>query len=340
MKSKCILLALLVTSITQAQNIFQDSFSAYNSGVDLNSQGTWSNNSSNPGGLGPAIGVFPNNADVLATPVAYADYGSSVNSVKISPDSDGCGTAFPAVTSGNLYVGFVLNLTNAQANNNSDFFRIMSGGNFNTTFRVYATPAPGAFFLGVSKGANGNQINFTSNALSYAQDHLIIIKYTQGSGNNDDLISVFVDPDFAMGEPSTATITNNIGLDQAGNLDRLCFRQNWTNGMPTGHAGLLSLALTWSDLAFSLSNVTFDSNSVLVSSENAKDGELTILSNVALNNASLKIFSINGVAIENKTISINASSNVIAINPIQATGYYIIELTANGKRFTQKIKVN
>ncbi|WP_298224666.1 T9SS type A sorting domain-containing protein [Flavobacterium sp.] len=341
MKTKLILVALLTTAFASAQNIFQDDFAAYFTGTDLNNQGTWSNNSSNPGGLGAAIGAIPNNADVLATPVSYPDYGSSINSIKISPDSDGCGTAFPAVTSGDLYVGFVLNLSNAQANNNSDFFRVLSGGNFNTTFRLYATPAPGAFFLGVSKGSNGNQINFTSNALGYNQDHLIIVKYTQGSGTNDDLISVYIDPAFAGGEPGTATITNNVGLDQAGNLDRLSFRQNWTNGMPTGNAGLLSLALTWADLGFSLGTEQFNSNTIAISGNEAKNGQLSITSNVAMDNASLKIIALNGAVIDSKIITIEATQNNININPLHTSGIYIVELTSqNGKRFTQKISVN
>lgn len=341
MKTKLILVAMMATCSAFAQNIFQDNFSTYSTGVDLNGQGTWSNNSSSPGGLGAAIGANPNNADVIATAVSFADYGSSANAIKISPDSDGCGTPFTAVTTGDLYVGFVLNLSVAQANNNSDFFRVMSGSNFNTTFRLYATPAPGAFFLGVSKGANGNQINFTSNALAYNQDHLIIVKYSQGPANNDDSIAVYVDPAFAGGQPATATITNNIGLDQAGNIDRLCFRQNWTNGMPTGNAGLLSVALTWEDLGFSLGTRQFESNSIVVSSANARSGELTVQSNQPLENATLKIVALNGTVIENKTINIETSTNVIAINPIPTNGIYIVEIaTSKGNSFTQKIMVN
>ena len=341
MKTKLILVALIATFSTNAQNIFQDDFSTYFTGADLNNQGNWSNNSSNPGGLGAATGAIPNNTDVLARPVSYTDYGSSINSIKISPNSDGCGTAFPAVTSGDLYVGFILNLTNAQANNNSDFFRVMSGGNFNTTFRLYATPSPGAFFLGVSKGSNGNQINFTPNALAYNQDHLIIIKYTQGSGTNDDLIAVYVDPTYAGGEPDVATVTNNVGLDQAGNLDRLSFRQNWTNGMPTGNAGLLSLALTWGDLVFSLGTEQFSSNSIAISSSNAINGELFIQSNIEMENATLKIVAINGAVIENKNITLGETTNTITINPIRSAGIYIVEIeTSNGKKFTQKIMVN
>jgi hypothetical protein len=193
----------------------------------------------------------------------------------------------------------------------------------------------------VSKGGNGNQINFTPNALAFNQDHLIIIKYTQGLGTNDDLIAVYVDPTFAGGEPDVPTITNNVGLDQAGNLDRLSFRQNWTNGMPTGNAGLLSLALTWGDLVFSLGTEQFSSDSFAISSSNVKNGELLIQSKIAMENASLKIIAINGAVIENKNITLEATTNAMRINTIRSAGIYIVEIAnSNGKRFTQKIMVN
>lgn len=341
MKTKLLLTALVLTIGANAQNIFQDDFSTYFTNQDLNTQGTWTHNSSNPGGLGAALGALPNNADVLFSPVAYTDYGSSTNSVKISPDSDGCGTGFPAVTSGSIYVAFVLNLSTAQANNNSDFFRVMSGNNLNTTFRLYATPAPGAFILGASKGGNGNTINFTPNAYAYNADHLVVVKYTQGAGTNDDEIKVYVDPAFAAGEPATATITNNIGLDQAGNIDRLCFRQNWTNGMPTGKAGLVSVALSWADLGFSLSTQQFDAGSIAISTRDAKSGQLMLQSNIAYDRATLKIINLNGAVIDNKQINIEAGNNVISIQPIQSSGVYILEMTtADGKRFAQKIMVD
>lgn len=341
MKTKLLLLIALSSFASQAQNIFRDDFNNYTVDTDLHGQGTWTHNSSLPGGLGAAVGAIPNNADVIATPMNYLNYGISFNSVKLSGDGDGCGTAFPAVTSGDVYVGFVLNLSNAQANNNSDFFRVMSGNNLVTTFRLYATNAPGAFFLGVAKGANGNQINFTSNAISYNQDHLIIVKYSQAAGTNDDTISVYVDPVYANGEPSVPTISNNVGTDQSGNIDRLVFRQNWSNGMPTGNAGLVSVALTWEDLTFiPLSTTQFQTNAITVASNNAKNGVLTIQSDVALEKASLKIYSFTGALIDQRVFSVTNSADV-SITPLNSTSVYIVEITENnGKRYTQKISVN
>lgn len=342
MKIKYLLLALVASSTLQAQNIFQDDFSSYFSGVNLDGQGTWTHNSSNVGGLGAAIGAIPANAKVIATPVSYLNYGTSANSVEIHGDADGCGTGFPAVTSGDLYVSFVLNLSNTLANNNSDFFRVMSGNNLVTSFRLYATNAPNAFFLGVSKGANGNQINFTPNAYSYDQDHLVVVKYSQGSGTSDDAIAVYIDPVYANGEPAAATITNNVGLDQSGSLDRLCFRQNWTNGMPTGHAGLVSVARTWADLTFvPLSTTQFNTaNAITISGEDAKNGLLSLKSSLTLDKATLRIVALNGAVVESKAITVDPSVNTINIQPLQKSSVYIVEINdATGKHFTQKIMV-
>lgn len=341
MKKILLIIAFLIFEDSNAQNVFNDDFAAYFTGVDLSGQGTWTHNSSSPGGLGAAVGAIPNNADVIASPISYLNYGESNNAIAISPDSDGCGTAFPAQT-GDTYFGFVLNLSVAQANNNSDFFRVMSGNNFNTSFRLYATPAPGAFFIGVVKAANGNQINFTPNALGYNQDHLIIVKYTQASGTNDDVVSVYIDPVFNDGQPSNATVSSNVGLDQSGSLDRLTFRLNWTNGMPTGKAGLVSIANTWNDLSFfNLNTNQFGYNNVFtIDSSKAKNGLLSIKSVIEIENATLKVFTVNGTLITNQKMVLSNSNTDIRMSPLQ-NSVYIVEVTdSKGKRFTQKILVN
>ena len=74
MKTKLLLIALITSTFVNAQNMFQDDFATYFTGVDLNTQGTWTNNSSNPGGLGAAIGAIPNNADVMKSRVAGMDW--------------------------------------------------------------------------------------------------------------------------------------------------------------------------------------------------------------------------------------------------------------------------
>ena len=339
MQTKITLLTLLLSFfISNAQNLFKDDFSTYNI-AQLSGQGSWTNNSS-LAGLGTCLpSATCSNTAVVTNPNGYLNYGTSTKAITLGPDKDGVGTFFPTVTTGDIYVGLVLNLSTVQANNNSDFFRVSSGNVYNTTFRLYATPAgAGAFYLGTAKAANGNAISFSVSPYTTNQDHLVIIKYTQLSGTNDDLLSVYVDPIFANGVPTTPTMTTTIGTDQSGSLDRLIFRQNSTNGMPTGRAGSVSVAKTWADLSFlPLYTNAFEKSTFSLISNDIKSGILSIKSNINLEKASVKIFDIQGRNLENKEISLSQKVNKISINPISNAGIYIIEISGDNKKFTQKI---
>ncbi|HEU4497286.1 MAG TPA: T9SS type A sorting domain-containing protein [Flavobacterium sp.] len=339
MKKRIILFAVLLFAsyLSSAQSLFRDDFSAYNI-AQLSGQGTWTNNSSSSG-LGSCIPPGScSNSGIVANAISYLNYGSSTKSLSVIPNTDGVGTFFPAVSSGDIYVAFVLNLSAAQANNNSDFFRVSSGNNLNTSFRLYATPAgAGSFFLGTSKGSNGNAISFSASSFNTNQDHLVVIKYAQLPGNNDDVLSVYVDPVFANGVPAVPTMTTTVGADQSGSLDRLFFRQNWSNGMPTGRAGLVSVARTWQDLSFlSLSAGNFENYLFSVISSDIKNGILSIESNIELDKAFLKIFDVQGKNLISKNISLRQELNIFYIDPIQNQGVYIIEITSGDKKFVQK----
>lgn len=341
MKTKLLSLFVFIGFASTAQNLFRDNLSAYTSNQQLSGQGTWTNNSSNPGGLGIAImGNGGANAKVLASPVAYDNYGSAANSLEIRPNGDGCGTAFPAVSSGDVYVGFVINLTAAQANNNSDFFRVLSGGNFNTTFRLYAINAGFTYFLSAAKGANGNPLAQSPLSYSYGENHLVIVKYSQLAGAGDDIVSVYVDPDYASGEPAQASFTTNTGADQAGNIDRMSFRQNWSNGMPSGKAGLISVAKTWADLSFvPLATTQFNAkNKLMIGTQNASSGVLDIQSKEKLSNAQITIHTALGIQITKKQQTINAGYTAFEVRPLMP-GIYIVTIKNEKNTLTQKVVV-
>jgi len=340
MKKILLFTTLLQLFSVNAQNIFRDNFSSYTTGTPLSGQGPWSNNSSNPGGLGAAV-AGGSASNVTATPITYLNYGTSANAIEIKPNADGCGTSFSPVTSGELYVGFVLNLTAAQANNNSDFFRVMSNDNFTTSFRLYAVNTGFGFNLGVAKGANGNPIAFTPSSLNYNENHLIVIRYTQSAGTNDDVVSVYVDSEYITGQPASATMSTFAGNDQAGSIDRMAFRQNWTNGMPTGKAGLVSVANTWTDLGFEpLATQQFNKGTeMIVNADLGKQGSFDIQLQQAIQNATLAIFSANGNEVSRQSLSLEAGNNIINVRPMQS-GLYIFEITtADNSRLVRKAVV-
>lgn len=344
-KMKKFLLSIftLTTMLNYAQNIFQESFATYISNAQLSGQGTWTNNSSSPGGLGPCTGAICQNARVVDQNIAASGYGSSTKAFSLTPDTDGCGRGFtPFTANGNLYVGMVINISGFTAGTSTDFFRVMSGSNSFTTFRMLVQPTSGSTYkIGIRKGDTGNTDAFT-NSLNYGTDYLLIFKYTQAAGVNDDTITLYANANYAAGEAgNTASATNFAGNDQSGNIDRMSFRQNaGPGGMPTGKVSLVSVATTWETLSFNLSNNEFNGNTFTISSNEVNNGVLNIKSSIILENAILSIYDIQGRKIDTKSISLEEKINDIAINPIHNAGVYIVEITSGGnQRFTQKIVV-
>ena len=343
MKKFLILIFTLTATLTHAQNIFQDSFATYNSNAQLSGQGVWTNNSSFPGGLGSCVGAICQNAKVVDQNIAATSYGSSIKAFSLTPDTDGCGRAFtPFTANGDLYVGMVINITNAQSSP-QDFFRVMSSGNLTTTFRMLVQPTSGSTYsIGIRKGDTGNPTVYTANSYNYGTDYLLIFKYNQAAGVNDDTITLYANANYAAGEAgNTASATNFAGNDQSGNIDRMSFRQNaGPAGMPTGKVSLVSVATTWETLTFNLSNNEFNRNTFAISSNEVSNGVLNIKSGITLENAILSIYDIQGRKIDTKSISLEENINDIAINPIHNSGVYIVEITSgDNQRFTQKIVV-
>lgn len=331
----------LIYSMTFAQNLVQDSYESYNSNVQLSGQGNWTNNSSLPGGLGSCVGALCANAKVIDQSTTVIGYGSSTKAFSLTPDTDGCGRAFtPFTENGNLYIAMVINITNAQSSP-IDFFRVMSGANLTTTFRMLVQPTSGTTFsIGIRKGDTTNPTAYTANSYNYGTSYLLIFKYSQLAGANDDTVTLYANANYAAGEAgNTISATNFAGNDQSGSIDRMSFRQNaGPAGMPTGYVSLVSVAKTWDSLTFNLANDTFSKNTFTIVGNKAANGILNIKSGVVLNNATLTIYDIQGKLVANKTIALQESINEITINPITSAGVYVVEITSeDNQRFAQKI---
>jgi hypothetical protein len=341
MTKKLLLLALLNSFAMFSQIIFNDDFSSYSSGQPLSGQGSWTNNSSLNGGLGSCSGFGCVSSSIVNNTVSYPNYGSAAKSLSIASNQDAVGTTFTGVSSGTIYISFVVNFSAAVndpgGSASQDFFRVMSSGNYNTAFRIGAYNSGGGFVIFMQKGSGAKVF---SSALTYNQNHLLVMKYTFNPGLNDDLVSLFVDSNMAASEPTTTIQTSDGGAgttDYLTAIDRMNFRANYST-IPTGVIGLVKSSKSWNDLTLGTSNLEFNS-SFFVNSKNAKNGLLTINSNTNLENTSLSIYSLDGKLVENRTISLIDSENSIAINPIQNGGVYIVSIKGNGVNYNQKIYV-
>ena len=338
MKTTILWLALVGFFFGHSQTIFQDNLNNYTVNSQLNSQGTWTNNSSN-GGTGACTGALCVNAKVLTPGFSYLNYGTSTKSLQLLSDTDGCGTLFNPVTSGDLYVGFMINVSSAATNPN-DFFRVNSGSGFTTAFRVFIKKVSfNTFTVGIGKGDQTNTTVYTTNTYAFNQDLLLIFKYSQLPGVADDQLNLYVNPVIANGVPPTPDAITSAGTDQSGNLDRLVFRQNTTaNTTPTGRAGLVSVAQSWTGLI--LNTKHFLKEKFIIATTNAKNGILQINSPETAEQATLSIYNLEGKLIENRFISLQNSINEIAINPIANDGVYLVSIIVEGEKHSQKVIIN
>ena len=157
MKKILLYFSILTFGIGYSQNVFHDNFNAYTVNTQLSGQGSWTNSSSN-GGTGSCTGALCVNSQVQIPGFSYLNYGASNNSLQLLADTDGCGTLFTPITSGDMYVGFMLNLSSSTTSPN-DFFRVNNNNAFVTTFRVFIkTISSSSFSIGISKGGSGNAI--------------------------------------------------------------------------------------------------------------------------------------------------------------------------------------
>lgn len=336
MKKILLIVTALSFGMGWSQNVFQDTFDTYTVNTQLSGQGSWTNNSSN-GGSGGCTGAICTNAQVITPGFTYLNYGSSTNSLQLLTDTDGCGTLFTPISSGDVYIGFMINISNAVTNPN-DFFRVNNGGAFSTAFRMYVkTVSANTFAIGISKGSSA--ATYTTSNYAFNQNHLIILKYSIASGAADDVLNLYINPVMANGVPTTPDATTMAGTDPSTALDRMIFRQN-TTGTPSGRAGLVSIAQSWTGLIFpNLSLVDTRETPFAINSNEAKTGLLSITSNTALDKGTLSIYSIEGKLLESKNLSLTQSSNTVSINPIQTSGVYIVTITGNGIQSNQKIFV-
>lgn len=341
MNKKILLFALLQSYIVFSQLVFNDDFATYNTGQSLNGQGTWTNNASFDGGLGGCAGIGCLSSTIVNNNLTFPNYGTALKSLSISSNQDAVGTTFPGVTSGSFYLSFVVNFSSAvndpSNGNSNDFFRVMSSGNYNTTFRMGAYNSGSGFKIFIQK-ASGTKV--FSNILPFNQSHLLVIKYVFNPGSNDDSVNLFVNPDVSLAEPSTSIQTADAAgtPDYINALDRVNFRSNWST-IPTGFIGLIKGSKNWISL---LNTTTYQNSSdFIISGKEAKKGTLLINSNRNIASAMLNIFDMQGKKLESKNVTLTDSINEVSINYLNISGTYIIELIENsGGKFVQKININ
>jgi hypothetical protein len=225
---------LMVSAIAvtvNAQVAFFENFSGFTSG-DLGSQGSWT--------------TTPGSPDVRITdtlPLTYPGYTSGSEYAVVSSDNGkDPRRTFSSVTTSTttFYISFVVRISNAQqADDGPDYsIALFNTGDGDIPLRFYIAEEPAAnsqIQFGISTGASGNAINWTSdqNAFAKGTTHLIVIRYDIAPGASNDDAYLWVNPSLAseptigssnanlqdVTEADFGSIINAMGLFQSNNFD-------------------------------------------------------------------------------------------------------------------------
>lgn len=207
--------------------------------------GIWSVNS----------GGGTNNIPVVAGALTMSGYPSSGvgNSITMTTTGQDALRDFTGanVTSGDVYVSFLLNVTSAQATGDYFFALLPSGNTSNYTGRTFIKSSGSGFVIGISKGSVGANETLTYGAteFSFNTTYLVVIKYSFVTGTTNDTAAIYVLSSVPGSEPSTPAASSNTNAngDQA-NLGRVGIRQGGNTNAPALKLSGIRVGITWADL--------------------------------------------------------------------------------------------
>ncbi|MEC5156934.1 T9SS type A sorting domain-containing protein [Chryseobacterium sp. MP_3.2] len=341
LKQLLTLLILPFAVYSNAQIILRQDFSTLNVGK-LDGQNGWTNNSS-AGGTGGAISGAEF-VSVSADALSYPNYGNATKSITMKGvDQDGPGHLLATpITAGTYYFSFLGNFSAYPTGTNYfDVLRMLNGGAFTTSARIWVQPGSTAagFKVGIKIGDSTNPAGVTSSDYAFNQTHLFVVKYVIGPGSSDDIMNLFIDPVFASGEPATSTLSAPLGtFEYSNNIDRVAFPYNTPKaGKATGKIGLVSIARTWDELDFPETLDTGEFNTHQNAAFNYANGNITI-QQTGYSNADLNITAVDGKLVYSTKLN-SKKIQQFSVGKLQK-GIYFYTLENGSKTINKKFIIN
>ena len=234
-----IFVVILIVSSSFAQTIFTEEFD-YPVGDSLGAHG-WEWHS----GSGSILMV---NAGSLVYPGYSIGIGNSTTVLGGAGSREDSHKSFTSVdTIGAYFAAFLVNVDTAITT--GDYFIHFSTNPHSTNFRgrlFVKADGLGGFFFGLSKATS--TVNYTTTSFVFGTTYLLVLKYTyNNAANNDDVVSLYINPDPSQPEPGVADLTNtdtgtdivlgSIDLRQGSNVytvqvDAINFSNSWYTSVP------------------------------------------------------------------------------------------------------------
>jgi hypothetical protein len=232
---------IVATLGVKAQFLSQENF-GYTTG-QLTNSGSGANVSGGVWTSFSGTGVY---IPVTNGSLTYTGYtsttGNKVLLTATTASAEDDSSSFPFVTTGDIYVSFLLNvidtvLLNTNSSANGDYFMTLNtnGTTFFSRITIRKGAAGNTYNLGVRHSSSGVTVWATPD-LAVSTTQLIIFKYTFVAGATNDQTSLFINPALGAAEPTPSAIGTNLSTADPVRMSSIALRQGTAAGASTPNA--------------------------------------------------------------------------------------------------------
>jgi hypothetical protein len=327
-------IAVLFSINSFSQNIFFDDFSSYNLGKIDGQNGYSTATPSLGNGTGSCVGIGCIYSKIVDMTMSHPALGNPTKALLCSDTTnfqtaDGPGKSLgKTINTGAVYVAILVNCYQQNGTGSSkQIVRLMDNG-FNVPCRIYVrNGSGGSVQFGISKSSGGT--TWGANTYNTNQDYLIVMKYEFKTGStSNDVVSVFIDPDLSLAEPTTPTFFIS-GNSDAIAITRVVFPWNSSSTVFNGYIGINSVAQSWATIipqtttAYSITGRTISAKKVAV-----QTSKITLTSISSKDSTNTNVdgnYSFNNLITNDYTIRLLKNNDITKANGLNATDALFVQ---------------
>jgi hypothetical protein len=272
-----------------------------------------------------------NSGDDVTIKAGNLTYGTTTgtgNSIEFSGDGKDPFTPFTATTSGTVYAGFMMNVSNLTnvTDGNEDYFALFTDANKNFRARFFVKRTGTQYQLGFD--STGTTTSNYDASLRNVGDVVYVIL---GYDFTTNTLKAWLNPNLATFNAATPATLSNTPAAAITEIGGFMIRQGNTNTTPTIEMDELKISTLTTSFLGTASFNSIDGFSMYPNPLSGNTLHFTTTANEVLY---VSIYDMLGKQIVNTTVS-NNTLNVSDLN----TGIYIVKITEDGKTATRKLVV-
>ncbi len=173
------------------------------------------------------------------------------NAVSMTTSGEDVNRAYPVQSSGTVYAGFLVNVSDAAVDAIGGYFFHLSPDPIGTSFRgrvFIKKDASNNIAFGISKaGTNDTSVGFTPFSYALNTTYLLVVKYTIVDGATNDTVNLFVSTTTPATEPAPTVSALDVTATDI-NPGTVALRQGTATTSPTVKVDGIRIGTTWASI--------------------------------------------------------------------------------------------